>query len=235
MEILSLLASRRPAIDGPVEIRGRRTIFVVPVKWVGVAAIVAVAVGGLGIMAGRRTVDSPSPATATSKAAPAGETAGDLVEFRHEQAGFALSYPSAWTRLESTDPQVALVAAEKDPAENRGGSILVRVIQLGAPVGREQLAEARKVTDGIVTSGEGVELKAQPAEIEQGGLPGYFYLYTFKDQASGGRGAHSHYFLFKGDTMITVIFQGLPEEDFVRLASLFDRVAASFRVLSPKG
>jgi hypothetical protein len=200
---------------------------------VGVVAIVVAAAGagGIGLLAGRQAVDSPSPPTTTTSAAT-GNTAvpGDFVEFSDDKAGFSLSYPKAWTKLESSDPQVVLVAAERDPAENRGGSILVRGIQLGGPVGREQLGEARKVTDAIVTSSADVELKAEPTVIEQGGVPGYFYFYTFKDSASGQRGAHSHYFLFHGQTMITLVFQAVPEDDFVRLAPLFDRVAASFRV-----
>ena len=74
-------------------------------------------------------------------------------------------------------------------------------------------------------------LKAEPTETEQGGLPGVYYLYTFRDPVSGLRGAHSHFFLFKGQTMISLVFQALPDGDFGRLAPLFDRVAGSLRVL----
>jgi hypothetical protein len=154
-----------------------------------------------------------------------------MTEFRDDQAGFAISYPTGWIRPTSSDPQVALVAAEKDPAQNEGGSILVRVAALEAQVGEEQLGEAQKATDAIVASANGVELKAEPAETVQGGLPGLYYLYTFRDPVSGQRGAHSHYFLFRGRTMISVVFQALPQDDFGRLASLFDRVAGSFRAL----
>jgi hypothetical protein len=59
------------------------------------------------------------------------------------------------------------------------------------------------------------------------------YFYTFTDSATGAKGAHTHYFLFKDKLMISLVFQGLPEDEFVRLAKakLFDRVANSFRVL----
>lgn len=205
----------------------------VALKRAGLAGIVVVATaaGGIGFLAGRQAVDSPR--TTNGMEAPRGETpsGGDLVEFRHEQAGFAISYPKAWSRPPSSDPQIALIAAEKDPAQNQGGSILVRVSALEAAVGKEQLGEARKATDAIVASGEGVELKAEPAEIEQGGLPGFYYFYTFQDPVSGGRGAHAHYFLFQGQTMVSLVFQALPEDDFIRLAPLLDRVAGSFRVL----
>jgi hypothetical protein len=200
---------------------------------VGLAGLVVVAAGagGIGLLAGRQAVDSPRTTTSTGTRSGETEPGVDLVEFRHEQAGFALSYPKAWIRPESSDPQVVLIAAEKDPGENQGGSILVRVSPLETSVGREQLGEARKVTDAIVTSGNGVELKAEPAEVEQGGLPGLFYFYTFDDPVSRQRGAHSHYFLFRGQAMISLVFQALPEADFIRLAPLFDRVADSFRVL----
>lgn len=204
-------------------------------KWAGLAGIVVVATtaGGIALRAGGQAADSPRTANAVQARSDAPDSGGDLVEFRHEQAKFAISYPKAWIRPASSDPQIALIAAEKDPAENQGGSILVRVTALEAAVGREQLGEARKATDAIVASGEGVELKAEPAEIEQGGLPGFYYFYTFQDPVSGRRGAHAHYFLFQGQTMVSLVFQALPEEDFIRLAPLLDRVAGSFRVLGP--
>ncbi|MGH8991914.1 MAG: hypothetical protein ACRDYV_02790 [Acidimicrobiia bacterium] len=206
-------------------------------KTAGMAGIVALAAGGIGagLQAGRQAVDAPKVLASTQTPEPTADPApaSELVEFRHEAAGFALSAPEAWARPGVSDPQVAFIAAEYDPAENRGGSILVRVAPLEAAVTRDQLAEARKVTDEIVRQGNGVELKAQPAEIEQGGVPGLYYLYTFEDPVSGRRGVHSHYFLFHGRAMISMVFQALPDGDFAGLAPLFDRVADSFRVLGP--
>lgn len=202
-------------------------------KRAGLAGIVLVAAGagGFGLLAGRESVDTPRTADAMEAPRAEAASAGDLVEFRDEQARFAVSYPEAWIRPPSPDPQVVLIAAEKDPAANQGGSMLVRVTALEAAVGREQLGEVRKATDEIVNSGQGVELKAEPAAIEQGGVPGWYYFYTFQDPVSGQRGAHAHYFLFRGQTMISLVFQALPEGDFIRLAPILDRVAESFRVL----
>ena len=60
----------------------------------------------------------------------------------------------------------------------------------------------------------------------------FAYDYMLKAMwVSGLVGAHSHYFLFKGSTMISIIFQALPDGHFARLAPLFDRVAGSLRVL----
>jgi hypothetical protein len=98
-------------------------------------------------------------------------------------------------------------------------------------IGKAQLAEVRRATDEIVAAAPGVEVKAQPAETEVAGLPGWYYLYTFRDPVSGQRGAHSHYFLFRGRTMLSVVLQALPQDDFGRLAPLFDRIVGSLRVL----
>ncbi len=55
------------------------------------------------------------------------------------------------------------------------------------------------------------------------------YFYSSRDRETGRRGTHSHYFLFQGDTMITIVLQALPEKRFARFATDFDRIAASFR------
>ena len=154
-----------------------------------------------------------------------------LVEHRVESAGFAISYPENWQRLEPKDRDVVLLASERELDDQTGGSILARVSDLGAEVGPGQLAEARKVTDALVAEVEGVELQAEPTQREQGGLPGYFYSYTFLDPVSGQRGAHSHYFFFKDKTMLSLVFQAIPHDDFARLADIFDQVAESLHVI----
>jgi hypothetical protein len=80
----------------------------------------------------------------------------------------------------------------------------------------------------VVKSGRGVKLIAPPQRSDLGGLPGYFYLYSYRD-GDGRRGAHSHYFLFKGDTMFTIVFQAVPEGRLPELAPVFDRIARTFR------
>ena len=201
-----------------------------------VAGLGLVLLAGVGtwVVAGRDTGSPRMPATTPARSvdtASAPAQPGELVEFRDDQAGFALSYPKAWVRATAPNPQIVLVAAEQDPAKNQGGSILVRVTPLDAPIVKAQLAEARKATDAIVASSDGVALKAEPTETEQGGLPGLYYLYTFRDPVSGGTGVHSHFFLFKDKAMISLVFQALPQGDFGRLAPLFDRVATSLRAL----
>ena len=82
---------------------------------------------------------------------------------------------------------------------------------------------------------QGSEAGAAPGRarrIELGGLPGWFYFYSFRD-ASGRRGTHSHYFLFQGSTLITLVFQALPTDDFRRYATTFDSIAVTFRAATP--
>jgi hypothetical protein len=202
---------------------------------IGIAVVVGAAAVGLAFKAGSSMVDDSAKQRAasqptTTSGATATTQSPDLVEFRDDKAGWAISYPKTWNRLEAKDTDVVLVVSEKPAAENRGGSILARVVTLGAPVDDANLAAAKEITDRVV-SGDGIQQITQPAAVHQAGLPGYFYFYSFKDAASGQQGVHSHYFLFKGSTMISFVFQALPQDDFRRLASLYDEVIASFKVL----
>jgi hypothetical protein len=198
-----------------------------------VLPVVAAGAITVGLVAGNRSVDTPKKTASATVPPSAPDNGWKLVEFRDDVHGFAVSYPDGWIKLDSWDAEVVLVVSDRDPAEGRGGSILTRVVDTGVVIGPDTLAEAKKFTDQVVAAGQGVELKAEPAQITQGGLPGWLYFYTFTDTATGAKGAHTHYFLFKDKLMISLVFQGLPEDEFVRLAKgkLFDRVANSFRVL----
>jgi hypothetical protein len=204
----------------------------------GLTAVAAVAVGGVATFNGRQAVaprPSPSPSAPTAASSetttpnlapvPNAPIPAGFVEFRDEKAGFAISYPKDWEVLEAPgDPQVSLVATL-----NQRDSFLVRVVPLGVQVGPKELPGMTSITNKIVTSGEGVTVITGPKDVQVGGLPGYFYLYTFMDE--GQKGAHSHYFLFKGDKMITLVFQAIPEDQFQKQAPVFDQIANSFRVL----
>ena len=179
----------------------------------------------------KKPAASQSPTTATTVAPATGtSSSADLVEFRDDKAGWAISVPKDWSRLQPKDADIALVVSEKPAEQNTGGSILARDLTLGGPVNDGNLTAAKQVTDKIVT-GDGIQHITDPTVIHQSGLPGYFYFYSFKDPASGQEGVHSHYFLFKGQTMISFVFQALPKDDFQRLANLYDAVIGSFRAL----
>lgn len=189
----------------------------------GVAVILALAVGAF--VFGQNAVTSKaSKAPTTTTTLPA-----DFVEFKDE-AGFSLWYPGGWKRYESDDPQVRLLVAPNDR-----DSFQVRVVQLSDPVTKEGLLEVKKLTDQVVTAGEGVEPVGEPQQIDIAGVPGWYYLYRFTDTASGEQGIHSHYFLFRGDTLITFVFQALPESAFSAHAPVFDQIVSTFKVTKAKG
>lgn len=204
---------------------------------VGGVVVAGVVLAGGAFLAGKSMVDKPAKPAASVTTATSATTvttarppAGELAEFRDDKAGWAISVPKDWSRLQPKDADIALVVSEKPAEQNTGGSILARDLTLGGPVNDGNLAAAKEVTDKIVT-GDGIQHITEPTVIHQSGLPGYFYFYSFKDPASGQEGVHSHYFLFKGQTMISFVFQALPKDDFQRLANLYDAVIGSFRVL----
>lgn len=201
-------------------------------RWLAAAAVGAAAVAvALGAVCGQSTGDRvgselrpplaspPPPAPARPPAVAAG-----FRRFWAPQGRFSIDYPSDWARLETPRSDVKLLAARGEAA-----SVLVRTIALRSPVGRSDLENVEALTDRIVASGQQVRLLAEARRIELGGLPGYFYFYSFRDPKTRRRGTHSHYFLFQGATLITIVLQALPERRFERFASDFDRIAASFR------
>jgi len=173
--------------------------------------------GGAAVV-GREFVDDPPPEEDKPKAQQG------LVPFKDAREDLSISYPAAWPRVPSRDPEVRLVAGTVE------ASLLVRTAKLDVEVEPGALDSAKKLTDKLVAKGESVKQLRPPRRIDNlGGLPGWLYIYSFKDAASGDRGAHAHYFLFRGKTIITLVFQTLPSERFATWAPVFDRLAATFR------
>jgi len=188
---------------------------------VGVAA--ALLLGAAAMVVARELVLTDPPRSSDPpRSAPRG--ADELVRFRDTAGGLSISHPAGWRRVASPDPEVRLLV------EGDGASMLVRMSDLGVTVGPDGLRDARKLTDKLVRSAGQARQERPPKQVTLGGLPGYLYLYTFPDRASGGRGAHAHYFLFRGRTLITIIFQTVPSERLAGLAPLFDRIGETLRV-----
>ncbi|MGH3994534.1 MAG: hypothetical protein ACRDSN_18995, partial [Pseudonocardiaceae bacterium] len=140
----------------------------------------------------------------------------------------SISYPASWRRLTSSDPALPLVAGTAE------ASLSMRTTRLGTEVGLETLDSAKALTDRLVMRGRRVKQLRPPRRIDNlGGLPGWLYIYSFEDPSSGERGAHAHYFLFRGDTLITLVFQTVPSERFASYAPLFDRLAATLKSKPP--
>lgn len=191
---------------------------------VGVGGVAGLAVLASMLGRGAVTPEKTSAVTApVSKTSPAGDPAA-LVEYR-DDAGFSLSYPGSWRRIQAADPQVHLLVAPND-----SDSFQLRVVPLAAPVGEGELPAVKTLTDQVVTSGAGVQPVGDARQINVDGLPGWYYLYRFTDKTTGAAGIHSHYFLFHGDRMITFVFQALPEASFEGLAPVFDQIVSTFKV-----
>jgi len=188
-------------------------------RWVPVGAVAVVVVGVAAMMVARELV-SPAPDP------PAPAAAEDSVRFRDAAGGLSISYPTGWERVTSPDPEVRLIA------QGEGSSMLVRMTDLGFEVGAEDLGAAKRLTDKLVRAAGQAKLVRPPRQVALGGLPGYLYLYTFADPTTGARGAHAHYFLFRGRTLITIVFQTAPPERLTQLAPLFDRIGESLEVTS---
>lgn len=146
----------------------------------------------------------------------------DFTTHKDDEFGFSISYPKDWERLQSPadDIRLLLSAGGQD-------SLLVRIVRIEAEVTAENLGDVKAFTDSIVS---GADIKVlQERTISLGGMPGYYYLYSFNDEPSGTQGLHAHYFLFQGKKMNTLVFQALPADNFGDLADTFDQVAESFR------
>jgi len=191
----------------------------------GLAGLVSLG-GAAAVVGGNAVTPSKPSATASLPAAsPVATTSpADFVGF-NDEAGFALSYPGNWERVPAADPQVHLLVAPNDR-----DSFQLRVVPLNTQIGEGELTAVKTLTDQVVTSGEGVQPVGDARQINMGGLPGWHYLYRFNDRATGEAGIHSHYFLFRGDKMITFVFQALPETSFDALAPVFDKIASTFRL-----
>jgi hypothetical protein len=168
----------------------------------------------------------PPVSSSTTSATTGAASPGGLVEFRDEESRFAVGYPADWQRLQSGDPGVKLVVT-KDERD----SFLARVVKLDTPADTPALTTFQALTDEIVKSSAGTEVLQGPTKVDLGGLAGLWYFYRFTDAGSGQRGVHSHYFLARGSTMLSLVFQSLPEDSFKAAAPVFDQMVASFRGL----
>jgi hypothetical protein len=197
---------------------------------IAVGAVLAVGLGTSAAIWGPELFASGQPAKTAGTTDKAGASAKALPtgfsSFRSDQAGFEMAYPSSWTKLSPKDPQVLLLASQ-----GTQDTVLVRASELQEAVGPQQLPTVRQLTDKLVTSNKSVQMITEPKQLDLGGLPGFFYFYSFKDSSSGQEGVHSHFFLFNGKTMISMVFQTLPRERFASVAPTFDKIAASFHAV----
>jgi hypothetical protein len=205
------------------ELRGwdRSRLPVVP-RWVGLAALVVVLLGVIGWVIGQQLSSSTASRHKSKNSI-------QYTTFKDPAGAFEGGYPATWQRM-PTSGQFILLAQGPN-----GASYEVAKTTITAPVNATNLGAAKKLTQRIVKSGPQVKLLTtrytQPGVVSIGGLPGLLYLYTFVDPTTGETGAHAHYFLFDGKTMITLVFQSLPSNNFTAQAHEFDQIARQFHVV----
>jgi hypothetical protein len=176
-----------------------------------VAAILALIVGAA---VGRSIIPSDAKRKVATTPAP--------IRFSEPTAGISLRYPASWTRLRSRDAQVPLVAA-LSPAT----SLSLRVTKSDlTDVTLQTLPVVRGFTDELVAADKRAKQLSAPREMSLGGLPAVRYRYTYPTQ-NGTTGAHVHYFLFKGDKMIQLVFQEVPSSALASVEPTFNRIAAT--------
>ncbi len=148
-----------------------------------------------------------------------------LVDYVDPAGRFSLKYPETWRPVELSNPEVALLLLGPE-----GASMLVRLVTLEKPVDVANIPDVKAVTDLIVQTPSVQIIQERPIDLPE--AKGYYYLYRFQDQASQQQGVHSHFFLFRGASLHTLVFQALPFEKFPEFASDFDRIAQSYRIIS---
>jgi hypothetical protein len=176
-----------------------------------VAAILALIVGAA---VGRSIIPSDTKRKVAKPPSP--------IRFSEPTAGISLSYPPGWTRLRSRDPQVPLVAA-LSPAT----SLSLRVSKSDlTDVTLQTLPVVRGFTDDLVGADKRAKQLSQPQDLSLAGLPAVRYRYVYPT-ADGKTGAHIHYFIFKKDLMIQLVFQQVPAASLPSVEPTFNRIAAT--------
>jgi PsbP len=159
-------------------------------------------------------------------ATPSSPSTGGLIRHIDRDAGFSIDYPESWKQYQSQDPKVQFLVGPDGT-----DFVQVRIVApLPVSIAPGDTQVMKRITDGLL-AGQPIDI-VQESQTTLAGLPGYEYVYRFKD-ASGQQGVHIHVFLFQGNRLITLVFQALPESRLKALAPAFDRVLSSFRVLPP--
>ena len=180
-----------------------------------VLTVLVIGLAAFAIVASNRSPGDKLPPPAPE------DTPVPVTTFRDAETGSTLEYPRTWQRVRVPDATYRLVL---DGGNNV--AMTFRVFTTDVATTPANLENIKAVTDGIVASNPTVQVVNQRA-IQLNGMIGYYYLYTFTDDA-GLKAAHSHYFLFQGRKMNMIVFQA-PPDDFDGLGATFDGIINSFR------
>jgi hypothetical protein len=145
-------------------------------------------------------------------------------------AGFQIDFPESWKPEAPSDPKVQfLVGPKQEDAGNHDFAQVRVVAPLPATFGPGDLQAMKKVSDALLSS-QTVSI-AQEEQVTLAGRPGYQYIYTFKEGATGQVVAHVHEFIFDGNRLISLVFQAQPESTLRGLLATFLAMRDSFKVI----
>lgn len=184
---------------------------------VAVVAAVALLVVALVtfILVGQRAEEAEN-APAPASTVPADE----FVEYTDQQFGFEISYPQGWDRVELAPGNRRLVVQESGI---NGMSVSV--------LSRSGVADLRTFArDTIGQASPDVEVLFE-REVVVNNLRGFYFVYAFRLDGTSTPALHAHYFLERGEEIITLVFQAESQAHLERLASAFDQIVASLRAV----
>jgi hypothetical protein len=191
--------------------------------FLGLAAVLALVVGGV---VGRSIVPSPTePSRPPAETEPPPPATPSEIRFTDTLTDVSIAYPGTWVRRMSPDQGVRLVASSPDASAAVSVSVRKSDLETITP---QTLPIVRPLTDDLLHEDKRISTVPEPVAVTADGLPGYRYTYTYRGE-DGTRGAHIHYFLFKGDRLIQIVLQAVPATRLRALQPTFDEIARSFR------
>lgn len=146
-----------------------------------------------------------------------------LATFNDTETGFRMSFPAAWGTQRTGSADVRLVAGPG------GGNLMsVRVVTLDTgSAGPPTPISLKPYLDTIVNE-PGVTM-LQQTQVTISNIPGWNYVYTFKDTTTNTQGVHTQFFLIRGNRLYSIVFQALPQSDFSTLAPVYQQVIGSLQ------
>jgi hypothetical protein len=186
--------------------------------------VVLVGIAAMATASGVTYASGPWSGAAPGATASPAAHADRLTTYRDPTGRFTIALPTGWRADPAGTAGVAMTATGPD-----GGSMLIRVVRLGAALAPRGAAQLGTLTDALI--GPRVAI-LQRRQITSHGATGYYYLYTFT--AGRRTGLHAHYFLFRDRTLTMLVLQALPASSFQALAPQFDAIAGSLVVSSSR-
>jgi hypothetical protein len=146
-----------------------------------------------------------------------------MVSYTDSETRMRISFPGAWATKRAGGADVRLVAGP-----GNGDLLSVRVVSLDTGTSGPPTPTSLKPYLDTIVNEPGVTM-LQQNQIDMNHVPGWYYVYTFKDGPTGAQGIHAQYFAIRGNQLYSIVFQALPESDFQALAPVYQQIANSIQ------